>query len=582
MTGQHPTVPDIDTTTRLLIVEDDNSHARLIELIFKGADPATTLCFAKTIAEARQIIKQKPFDLVITDFSLPDGKGLELLSNDLAGSTCPVMLLTGQGDEKLAVNTMKAGAVDYIVKSEEALRNLPTTVNRILREWRTLLLHREMEQKLRQKQLELEAKHQQLQFLFRQVAQAKEEWELTMDRLEDLVLLIDDNGRIRRANHAVCKLSGKGYRELIGSPLADVLANCRIGYDNATGTKMLIHDEISERWFAIHIYEIAGTAIGPGIVLTGHDFSEIHRLTLRLEESNQGLAKKTTELQEAYNQLKSTQAKVLHQEKMATIGQLAAGVAHEINNPIAFVLSNLGSLEKYLVKLKEHIAQQDRLLLERSSEEQRERLLEQRQSAKIDQILDDLDDLVAESSEGAGRVKRIVGDLKGFSHFSEETETPADLNELLDSAVHIVWNEIKYKAELQREYGKLPPVICHARQVSQVFMNLLVNAAQAISREGRIIVRTWSTGADVFASVSDNGQGIPDDLQPRIFDPFFTTKEIGQGTGLGLSISYDIVKEHCGELLVDSAAGRGTTITVRLPLASKGVDANAAMTSAIV
>jgi len=555
---------------QVLVVEDDHAHARLIELIFSKAQQKLSLSFVHTLAEARALLSQKSFDLVITDFSLPDGKGVELLSEDPASAPHPVMLLTGQGDERVAVNTMKAGAVDYIVKSEETLRELPKTVNRILREWRNNLLRREMEQKLRQKQQELELQHQQLQSMFRQVAQGKEEWELTMDRLKDLVLLVDDSGRIRRANRAVCELSGMTYRDLIGSPVADVFAHCRIGYAEASGPNLLIHEEVTGRWFSMQIYQIAGTSIGPGLVLTGHDFTEIHQLNLRLEESNQGLARKSNELEEAYNQLQSTQAKILHQEKMATIGQLAAGVAHEINNPMGFILSNLSTLDKYLAKLKNYIDQQEQLLQEQTDTAQRQQLQEQRRIARIDRILDDLDDLVAETIEGAERVKRIVGDLKGFSHFNQESEAPADLNEILESAVNIVWNEIKYKAELQRDYAQLPPIICHAHQLNQVFMNLLVNAAHAIEREGQILVRTWQEGADVFVSITDNGQGIPEELQQRIFDPFFTTKDVGQGTGLGLSISYDIVKEHRGEILIDSRPGRGTTMSVRLPVAGKG------------
>ena len=555
---------------QVLVVEDDHAHARLIELVFAKAQQKISLTFVHTIAEAHASVSQKAFDLVITDFSLPDGKGLELLPEDPASASYPVMLLTGQGDERVAVNTMKAGAVDYIVKSEETLRELPKTVNRILREWRNILLRREMEQKLLQKQRELELQHQQLQSMFRQVAQGKEEWELTMDRLKDLILLVDDSGRIRRVNRAVCELSGKTYRDLIGLPVADVFAHCQLGCEEASGSNLLIHDEVTGRWFAMQVYEIAGTSIGPGVVLTGHDFTEIHQLNLRLEESNRGLAKKSHELEDAYNQLKSTQAKVLHQEKMATIGQLAAGVAHEINNPMGFILSNLGTLNKYLAKLKSYIDQQEQLLFDQTDIAQRQQLQEQRRGSKIDQILDDLDDLIAETIEGADRVKRIVGDLKGFSHFNQENETPADVNEILESAVNIVWNEIKYKAELQRDYGQLPPIICHAHQLNQVFMNLLVNAAHAIERDGQIIVRTWQENADVFVSIADNGQGIPEELQQRIFDPFFTTKEVGQGTGLGLSISYDIVKEHSGEILIDSQQGRGTTIIVRLPVTGKG------------
>jgi two-component system NtrC family sensor kinase len=191
---------------------------------------------------------------------------------------------------------------------------------------------------------------------------------------------------------------------------------------------------------------------------------------------------------------------------------------------------------------------------------------EQRKRLKIDYIFDDSPQLIAESLDGAQRVRKIVQDLKSFSRVDDTEQKRADLKECLESTIGIAWNEIKYVATLKKDYGDIPPVLCYPQQLNQVFMNLLVNAAHAITGQGEIRVRTWQDGGEVCISVSDTGCGISEENQKRIFEPFFTTKEVGKGTGLGLSISYDIIKKHHGDIQVDSEIGTGTTFTVRIPI----------------
>jgi two-component system NtrC family sensor kinase len=181
-----------------------------------------------------------------------------------------------------------------------------------------------------------------------------------------------------------------------------------------------------------------------------------------------------------------------------------------------------------------------------------------------------VDSLVAESLEGSERVKKIVQDLKSFSRVDEAEYKVVDIAECLESTINIVWNELKYKVNLVKEFEDLPPIRCYPQQLNQVFMNLLVNAGQAIENQGEVRVRTWQKGDDAFIAVSDSGCGIPEESRARIFEPFFTTKEVGVGTGLGLSISYDIVKKHNGEITVESEEGKGTTFTVRIPVAERG------------
>ena len=187
-------------------------------------------------------------------------------------------------------------------------------------------------------------------------------------------------------------------------------------------------------------------------------------------------------------------------------------------------------------------------------------------SLKIDYMMGDLRSLIGESLEGANRVNRIVQDLKNFARVDESERIPADINQCVESTLNIVWNELKYKASVEREYGALPLIPCNSGQLSQVFMNLLVNAAQAIEGSGTITIRTRHDGPWLYIIIEDTGSGIHRPLMGRIFEPFFTTKEVGKGTGLGLSIAYEIVKKHGGQIEVESERGRGTKFSITLPV----------------
>jgi PAS domain S-box-containing protein len=265
-------------------------------------------------------------------------------------------------------------------------------------------------------------------------------------------------------------------------------------------------------------------------------------------------------LEEAHNQL-------LQSEKMASIGQLAAGVAHEINNPIGFVSSNISTLEGYLrdlFQISDAYAAAEGSPSACCPEFERARALKMEKD--YDFLRADIPQLLIETREGLSRVATIVRDLKDFSRPGDAAMEWADLHQGLDSTLNIVWNELKYKCTVKKEYGELPPVWCVLAQLNQVFMNLLVNAAHAIPEKGDITIRTGQQGAEVFVAIADTGSGIAAENLTRIFDPFFTTKPVGSGTGLGLSLAYSIVRKHQGRIEVQSEAGKGTVFTVWLPI----------------
>ncbi|RJX25977.1 MAG: GHKL domain-containing protein [Desulfurivibrio sp.] len=291
-------------------------------------------------------------------------------------------------------------------------------------------------------------------------------------------------------------------------------------------------------------------------------YAEAQRLSLELQEKNRELEEGNWQLAEAHARLQAAQSQMLQREKMASVGQLAAGVAHEINNPVGFVTSNLATLARYIDRLTEFIARQDRAV----GSDQREELQAARKELKIDYISEDARDLIRESLDGTDRVSAIVRGLKSFSRVDEARLQAADINECLEATLNIVWNELKYKASVTKEYGDLPRTVCNPQQLNQVFMNFLVNAAQAIDKQGEIRISTRQTGNMILVSFADTGCGIAPENLSRIFEPFFTTKEIGKGTGLGLSISYDIIKKHGGDIEVESEPGCGTTFTVKIPV----------------
>lgn len=292
-------------------------------------------------------------------------------------------------------------------------------------------------------------------------------------------------------------------------------------------------------------------------------------LSSKLEDMNKNLQKKVAE----------QTALLIQSEKMASLGILAAGVAHEINNPISFIQGNLSSIKKYNSRIKDLLLKYEQIENYFTGGQTNEisQLLEQirefKKTKKIDFILKDMVDLAEESLQETMRIRNIVKDLKTFSRVDEAELKYIDLNDTLETTLNIIWNELKYKAEVIKDYGQLPEVKCFPQKISQVFMNILMNAVQAIEEKGIIKIVTShikegrrAKDVKVKIIISDSGKGISKDNLFKIFDPFFTTKPVGEGTGLGLSITYDIIKAHGGEIKIESEVNVGTTVTIILPL----------------
>ena len=307
------------------------------------------------------------------------------------------------------------------------------------------------------------------------------------------------------------------------------------------------------------------------VCVTLIDFTDTAMFQGRLNAAIVELEQEKTTQKELIHKLEDAQGQLLQSEKMASVGQLAAGVAHEINNPIAFINSNLGTLKKQAVELLGLIDAYERLEPAGASDAAAlDTVRAIKQSIDLDFLREDIVNLIDESLEGARRVKAIVDNLKDFSRVDTAEWHWANLEQGLESTLSIVWNELKYKCEVVREYAGIPEVECIASQINQVFMNIIVNAGQAIAEHGTIHLRTGRGEKTVWVEIEDSGEGIRAEHLARIFEPFFTTKPVGKGTGLGLSLAYGIVQRHCGLLEVQSEVGRGTRFRMTLPVQREG------------
>lgn len=304
------------------------------------------------------------------------------------------------------------------------------------------------------------------------------------------------------------------------------------------------------------------------------------------KEAEKAIRETNAKLEEAWHELKEMHSQVVQSEKLASIGQLAAGVAHEMNTPVGFVASNFETLQSYVAKMKDLLGEYEEFLSSLSSSDDLQiknhlkGIQAKRQQTKIDFILEDIQELFDESKEGLSRVTTIVQNLRDFSRVDQaEDFDDYNLNEGIQATLVVARNAIKYDADVELHLGEVPPVPCCSGQINQVFLNILVNAAQAINGQGRdergaITIETRLDGDQVCCRICDDGPGIPEAALKKIFDPFFTTKPAGKGTGLGLSVSYDIiVNKHHGDLSVNSEAGKGTEFLIKLPVKQpKGVD----------
>ncbi|MCK9295648.1 MAG: response regulator [Desulfobulbaceae bacterium] len=542
----------------LLIIDDDPSVRNTLKSIFEWHGYAVSL--AGTGAEAVQLVSADQPDLALIDMRLPDTWGTELV-RDLKKNHPRLLciIITGDASTDTVIDALHQGADGYFTK--------PLNLEIVLPKIEALLEKKRLQEEIRQ-----------LNDLPRIILEGINE-SIAIINIRDFVIVSANKVFIRETGLLEDEVIGRpcyAVTHQLAAPCSGPEHACPIREVLATGRHAVAehvhYDARGKRFYAeisvSPIKDESGQVIQ--VIHVSRDITGKKELEISLQAERRLLEKTNTQLEQAYNELKQTQSQIVQQEKMASIGQLAAGVAHEINNPMGFISSNLASLDNYLEKLSQFISFQDTLINGRQDEKAWNELQDKRKKLKIDYLLKDIPALIAESRDGAERVRVIVQNLKNFSRVDGNEVCLTSINDCLETTLNMIRNELKYKAEISLEYGEgLPRVKASPQQLNQVFMNILVNAAQSIEKKGKITIKTWSEKNSVRVAISDTGCGIAQQHLPRIFDPFFTTKEVGKGTGLGMSITYDIIKKHNGAIFVASEVGRGTTFTVSLPVAEQ-------------
>lgn len=406
-------------------------------------------------------------------------------------------------------------------------------------------------------------------------------FETLVEGLDIGVIALDADLHILHWNDFITRQTGKCVDQVRGQPITDIFPETNnpqfhgmIELARSKGRHVYHHwlelslliplrfespdgDLLSLQSSLLFPYDHYGRERRYGLVM--YDTGAIAKSSRQLEAALVALSKKQAEQDQLIRKLETANTQLLQSEKLAAIGQLAAGVAHEINNPIGYVLSNLKTLDGYVLDMLRIIDAVDEV----SSLDE---LRQIKHALEYDYVREDVKALISESGDGIDRVKQIISALKDFSYIDEEEFRPADLHRGIETTLNVVNNEIKYKAEVTREFGILPELECIPSQINQVVMNLLVNAAHSIEQFGHITLRTAHEGDWVWFEVEDTGKGIEKKLLNRIYEPFFTTKPVGKGTGLGLALSYNIVQKHNGRIEVRSEVGQGTCFRVWLPV----------------
>lgn len=488
-------------------------------------------------------------DLIVVDRRL--GRDCESILETHGDSGPPVVVVDAEGSAEAALDAFRRGAADCVSGGAQYADVLPVVVMEQIRRWRAVQERGSAARLIR----ELERVHQNI-----------------IHNMNSALLVVDMEGRITACNPPAEQILSRPESELRGAHVWGWFKRTGDGQDLVAKT---LRDDVRFKGAESLITRADGTLVPIGISCAP---------IFDAAGSKHGAVAIFQDLSEI-TQLRN---QMLQNEKMASIGQLAAGVAHEINNPMGFIHANLFQMAEYLADLRrvwsdveglqKSIARGDAEEIRRTAE----KLAAMAEDVDVPYLLTDLATAIRESQEGSERIRHIVQDLRDFSHHETGQRVVTDINQCLDSTANIVWPMMKHLVVLEKKYRDVPRISCFPMQLKQVFMNLLVNAFQAIEERlgesggtGRIDLTSEAQDDGVVVSVGDTGVGIDPKHLDRIFDPFFTTKKVGIGTGLGLSTSFNIIRRHGGTITVESRVGEGTTFRVFLPISGDDdVDAN--------
>ncbi len=541
----------------LFIVEDDAFSLTILKgmldvsgLQLEKVDHATTL------SKAIESLSQTEYDAILLDLNLPDSRGDSTLDQIVKRfPELTIIVITGEADEAMGLQAISKGAQDYLLKGKYSIEDLSKSIR----------------YSIGRKEAREEAKR------------SERIVKTLIDHLPQRILLKDLEFRYVFCNQNYARNFHLPVEEVLGKNDFDFYSE-EIAHNNAANdqevvqTAGTVEDVLRQEINGEEcITRVLKTAVKndngrvEGVLCVYEDFTGRVKYEEAIQQANE-------ELQNTNRQLKEMQSQLVQSEKLASIGQLASGVAHEINNPLGFVSSNFSTLEKYLGTITPLLTSYD-AICGKFQNGQYDTLLKEiaditaiKEKEQVDFILDDIPGLFSDSREGIRRIIQIVKSLRDFSRIDQpEDFSIFNINQGIQATLVVAQNELKYAVIVKTQYGDIPEIFCNSGQLNQVFLNILVNAAQAIMEQhrrerGTISIRTYMTDDYVCCDIADDGPGIPEENLSKIYDPFFTTKPVGQGTGLGLNLSYDIiVNKHKGRLLVDSNVGQGTKFTIQIP-----------------
>ncbi len=574
---------------KVMLVDDEPDIHAALRLALEGEvllGRPLQLHDARSSAQARALLLEHPDTaLILLDVVMEtEQAGLDLVRHirqTLGNATVQIVLVTGQPGYAPQREVVAGFEINgYRLKSELTADKIYAAACTALRTHQVMCDLQAQRQELTRTQAELQRLLQERSEALDRNNQRLLETQFAMDRVGMAIVWARvGDGRFTYVNDEACRQLGYSVDEMLELHINEVNAEP----DSPAVQRMVL--ELAERDHSGPIETLHRRKDGslyPAEVAVylqraaGHDsyitfFSDIsaRRAAAAEAQLRMGQLTQTNRTLEDLNaQLRQAHGQVMQSEKMASIGLLAAGVAHEINNPVGYVRSNLCSLQKYLDdyrRVVEAYAEADRRAGAPGAPAAPVQRL--REELEFDFVQQDAVALLNESLSGLDRVTQIVQNLKDFSRMdSDESWVLEDLHRGIDRTLDVIWNHLKYTCEVHKAYGPLPPVQCLPSQLNQIFLNLLVNAADAIEGHGSITIATGVQGDEGWVEIVDTGKGIPPEHLSRIFDPFFTTKPVGKGTGLGLSVSYSIVQKHHGRIEVESTVGQGSTFRVWLPL----------------
>ena len=531
---------------KILIIDDQSIIRKTIKhnLDKQGYDTFV----AEDGEKGMDIYMQEKPDIVIVDVMMPGIDGIEVLTRVKKDSEdVDVIIVSGEGEMDAAIQALRKGAFDYFEK--------PVNFDKLGVSIKNSLKKQEA--------------NEQIHKLFTAVEQSP-----------SAVLITDTDGNIEYVNPKFTQTTEYTAEELIGrnpsilksgEQSQEVYQELWNTIASGTEWRGVLHNKKKSGelyWVSSSISAVKNAkSVITNYINVSEDITAQKLAEDALKDARTTLAHKVKETKILNNelQLEITKRKELEQaSKLAAVGKLAAGIAHEINNPLSFIYANLENLNKFSLKVRSLIDVYDELDM---PEETKNAIEEKKEEINYTYLKSRITDMIEKSIDGADRMKKIVSDMKTFSRVDRAEVEVADINESIEATLGIMVHEYKNRIEIKKEYDEqLPPIKCFISKLNQVFLNILANACQAIDDKGVISIRTRKDGDNIVIEIEDSGAGMPDDVKAKVFDPFFTTKPVGQGTGMGLSICHDIIQQHNGDLSVKSTIGKGTTFIISIPI----------------